>query len=128
MPRRSKQTTTEADHGPVVEWREDLDGQAVHLVRFREDMDATLLLKGLPDDQCPCPHWGDVLKGRLRFRVGDDEEVYEAGDAFYLPPGHIPIGNDPDSEYLQFSPSDQLDEVSETIRRNMEAMQSAPPE
>ena len=24
------------------------------------------LLKGLPNDRCPCPHWGYVLKGRLR--------------------------------------------------------------
>jgi hypothetical protein len=125
VPKMSKQTTEQADYGPVVEWREDLDGQAVNFVRFREDIDATPMLKGLPNDECPCPHWGYVLKGRLRFRVGDHEEVFEAGDAFYLPPGHIPIGNDPDSEYLQFSPSDQLDEVSETSRRNMEAMQSS---
>ena len=46
---------------------------------------------GLPDDPCPCPHWGYVLRGRLTYRFPDREEVFEAGDAFYLPPGHIPM-------------------------------------
>jgi hypothetical protein len=30
----------------------------VDFLTFREDFDATPLLKGLPDDQCQCPHWG----------------------------------------------------------------------
>jgi hypothetical protein len=125
MPKMSKDTAEQQDHGPVVEWSEDFDGYAVNFVHFREDIDATPLLKGLPDDQCQCPHWGYVLQGKLRFRVGDHEETFEAGDAFYLPPGHIPVGNDPDSEYMQFSPSEQLKEVSDTIMRNMQAMEGA---
>ena len=48
-------------------------------------------MKGLPDDRCHCPHWGYVLKGRLTFRFADRDEVFEAGDAFYLPPGHVPL-------------------------------------
>ena len=124
MPKMSKQSVGAQDHGPVVERREDFDGQAVQFVEFRQDIDATPLLKGLPDDQCQCPHWGYVLNGRLRFRVGGREETFEAGDAFYLPPGHVPVGNDPGSEYLQFSPSEPLNEVSEAIMRNMQAMQA----
>jgi hypothetical protein len=58
VPKMSKQTTEQADYGPVVEWREDLDSQAVNFVRFREDIDATPMLKGLTNDECPCPHWG----------------------------------------------------------------------
>jgi hypothetical protein len=49
---------------------------------------------------------------------------FDAGDAFYLPPGHIPIGNAPESEYMQFSPAQELRQVSETIMKNMQAMQS----
>ena len=65
-----------------------------------------------------------MLKGKLTFRFPDHDEVVEAGDAFYLPPGHIPVQNDPGSEYVQFSPTEPLREVSETIMRNMQAMQA----
>lgn len=80
-------------------------------------------MKGLPNDMCHSPHWGYVFKGRLTFRFADHEEVIEAGDAFYLPPGHIPIA-EAGTEYIQFSPSEQLHEVAETMARNMEAMQA----
>ena len=72
-------------------------------VSFRQDVDGTALLKGLPDDRCQCPHWGYVLKGRLTYRFADHDEVFEAGDAFYLPAGHIPLA-DAGSEIVQFSP------------------------
>ena len=59
------------------------------------DLDGTLLMKGLPDDRCSSPHWGYVFKGRLTSDCGNHEEVFEAGDAFCLGPGHIPIGSEP---------------------------------
>ena len=80
-------------------------------------------MKGLPNDMCHSPHWGYMLKGRITFRFADHEELVEAGDAFYLPPGHIPIV-EAGTEYVQFSPSEQLHEVAETMIRNMEAMQA----
>ena len=52
-------------------------------------------------------------------------EVFEAGDAFYLPPGHIGVQNEPGTEYLQFSPSDELRKVSEVMMKNMQEMQGA---
>jgi quercetin dioxygenase-like cupin family protein len=36
-------------------------------------------------------HWGYVLKGELTYRYADREETYEAGDAFFGPPGHAPV-------------------------------------
>jgi hypothetical protein len=30
--------------------------------------------------------------------------VFEVGDAFYTPPGHIPVKNEPGTEILWFSP------------------------
>ena len=60
---------------------------------FGADVDGTPLLVGLPDDRCQCPHWGYVLKGRLTYRFADHDEVFEAGDAFYLPPGHVPLAD-----------------------------------
>src|SRR5215207_3638599 len=48
-------------------------------------------LQGLPDDKCPYPHWGYMLRGRLRMTTNDGEQVYEAGQAFYWGPGHSPV-------------------------------------
>ena len=43
----------------------------MNFVSFREDIDATPLYKGLPDDRCQCPHWGYVLSGAVTFRYAD---------------------------------------------------------
>ena len=122
MPKVSKDDGKSVDHGPVVDCSGELDGYTVNFVSFRQDIDATPLLKGLPDDRCQCPHWGYVVTGRVRYRCGEREEMFEAGDAFYLPPGHSPIGSDPGSEIIQFSPTDQLREVEAVMTRNMQAM------
>jgi hypothetical protein len=39
-----------------------------------------------------------------------DETVY-AGDAFYLPPGPIPVGHAPGSRIVQFSAIEKLQEM-----------------
>jgi hypothetical protein len=101
---------------------EELGDYTVSFLTFREDIDQPLL-KGVADDQCQCPHWGYVTKGRLTYRVAADEEVFEAGDAFYLPPGHTGVSNEPGTEYLQFSPADELLKVSAVIMKNMQQAQ-----
>jgi hypothetical protein len=113
-----------ADYGVVEDRHEDVEGITIQFVTFREDVDAAPLLRGLPDDRCTCPHWGYVFKGKVAFDVGDRVEVYEAGDAFYLSHGHIPRA-EPGTEYLQFSPADELHAVSAHMQKNMAAMQGA---
>ena len=97
MPKVSKESAAQVeDHGAGGgSARGPRTATRSNFVSFRQDVDGTPLLKGLPDDRCPCPHWGYVLKGRLTYRFADREEVFEAGDAFYLPPGHVPIGRAP---------------------------------
>jgi glyoxylate utilization-related uncharacterized protein len=114
------------DYGPVTDRSEDLDGYTVNFVTFHEDIDATPLMKGLPDDRCQCPHWGYVISGQLHFRFADREETFEAGDAFYLPPGHVPFKHQPGTEIVQFSPAEELRRTEAAIQRNMQAMQRAP--
>jgi len=105
VPKVSKETASQGgDYGIVVDRAGQLDGYAVNFVTFREDVDHTPLLRGLPDDRCQCPHWGYVLEGKVTFRYADREEFFEAGDAFYAPPGHVPVHTEPGTEYLQFSP------------------------
>lgn len=123
MPKVSKNSAHMAEHGPVTDRHGKLDGYTINFVSFSANVDATPMLKGLPGDRCPCPHWGYVLKGKLTYRFADHEEVFEAGDAFYLPPGHIPLA-DAGSEYVQFSPTDQLDSVASAMAKNMEKMKA----
>lgn len=123
MPKVSKESAAQVDqHGPVEDRHEDVDGYTVNFVSFGQDIDATPLMKGLPDDSCSCPHWGYVIKGRLTYRFADHEEVFEAGDAFYLPPGHIPSA-EAGSELVQFSPAEELKAVEAAMMKNMQAMQ-----
>ena len=124
MPKVSRESAQVADHGMVEDRHGEIDGYTVNFVTFRQDVDATPLLKGLPDDKCSCPHWGYVLKGRLTYRFADREEVFEAGDAFYLPPGHVPVA-EAGSELVQFSPAAELRAVDAVMLENVQAMQGA---
>ncbi len=123
MPKVSKKTATKGgDHGPVSEWFEDYAGQTVSWVQFKQNIDATPLLKGCRDDRCQCPHWGYVLKGKFTMRYADREEVYETGDAFYTPPGHVPVAHEPGTELLMISPTPELRETEAVLKKNLDAM------
>jgi hypothetical protein len=82
------------------------------------------LFKGLPDDRCQCPHWGYVLKGRMRIRYPDHEEIIEAGDAYYMVPGHLPFIEE-DTEVVEFSPMGEYQKTMEVASRNMAGMQES---
>ena len=124
MPGVSRDRIAEIDDYGVVEDRhEDVEGTTIQFVTFREDVDAAPLMRGLPGDRCNCPHWGYVFKGKLTFDLGDREEVFEAGEAFHLTHGHIPRA-EPGTEYLQFSPAEELHAVSRQMQTNLAAMQS----
>src|SRR5262245_60526353 len=100
MPKVSRETVAEVmDAGVVVDRHSDLDGYTFSFLTFNVETDGTELLRGLPDDQCQCPHWGYVFKGRVGFRSAGQEEWYEPGDAFYIAPGHVPLSS-ADSEVL----------------------------
>lgn len=123
MPKVSKETAPNVqDFGVAEDRNEVLDGYTVNFVTIRQDSDLAPMFKGLPDDRCSCPHWGFVFKGKLTFTSGDREEVFEAGDAFYVAPGHTPKAA-AGSEFVQFSPTDKLEPVMAVMRKNMEAMQ-----
>ena len=104
MPKVSKDSATGGgEFGPVVDRSDELEGYTVNFTSFHEDVDATPLMKGLPDDRCQCPHWGYVVEGKVTFRYADREEVFSAGDAFYTPPGHVPVKHEPGTELVLFS-------------------------
>jgi hypothetical protein len=88
----------------------------VAFVRLREGTDLTPALVGLPGDLCPCPHWGYMLKGKVKMKTRDGDEMYEAGQAFYWSPGHAPVALE-DSEYVDFSPTDEFADVIRHVAR-----------
>jgi mannose-6-phosphate isomerase-like protein (cupin superfamily) len=55
---------------------------------------------------CQCSHYGNVLRGRMRVRYADREEAVEAGDAYYLVPGHAPM-MEAGTEIVEFSPKEE---------------------
>ena|SRR5438067_764506 len=124
MPKVSKETATGGgEFGPVTDRTEELEGYTVGFTEFHDDIDGTPLVKGLPDDRCQCPHWGYVFKGRLVFEYPDRKEEYEAGDAFYAPPGHVPALHGAGTEIVMFSPAEELKKTEEVMMKNMQAMQ-----
>ena len=86
--------------------------------------DARPLFKGLPDDRCPAPHWGYVIKGQIRIIYADREEVLRAGDLYYLPPGHTAVVEE-DFESVEFSNPVAHEQVLDVIKRNAAIAQTA---
>ena len=127
MAKVSRESATQGgEYGPVTDHSDQIEGYTVNFTSFQEDVDATPLMKGLPDDRCQCPHWGYVINGRMTFRYADGEEVFDAGDAFYAPPGHVPVKHAPGTDVVFFSPAEELKKTEAVMEQNMRAMQALP--
>ena len=125
MPKASKETASKVEDMGAMEGRyEELGGYTVAFETFREDADATPLFRGLPDGRCQSAHWGYVVNGKVTFRYADREEVYEGGDAYYAPPGHVPVVA-AGTEVIEFSPTEEYRRTLEVLGKNMAAMQNA---
>ena len=126
MPKVSRESAAHKEtHGPVEDRYEDVDGgYTITFVSFGVDVDGAPLLKGLPHDMCDCPHWGYVLKGTVGFRSPAGDETYNAGDAFYIGPGHTPFSN-AGSEMLMFHPTAQLRATEAVMIKNFDEMMKA---
>ena len=119
MGKASKETTPTTMDLEIAEDRScQLDDFTVNFVTIRQDHDLAPMLAVLPGGMCQCPHWGVITKGRMTVRYGDREEVFEAGDAFYMTPGHTPAA-EAGTEFIQFSPTDLLAATEAAIAKGM---------
>lgn len=126
MAKASRATAGRTATGPGYEGRfDELDAYTVAFERFSEGGDLAPMFRGLPDDRCQCAHWGIVVKGRLTFSYADGEDVVEAGEAYYAPPGHTPAA-DPGTETIEFSPTEALRETMAVVMRNAASVGSSP--
>ena len=122
MPKASKATASDSMQVEGYEGHyENFDGgYTVAFETYTEDTDAAEMFRGLPDDRCQCPHWGYVMKGKVAFKTANGEETFEAGDAYYVGPGHTPVLY-AGTEVVEFSPTKELQQTVEVVAENMEA-------
>src|SRR5262245_38757156 len=121
MPRATKSEAPVVMENEILTSRQvELDRYTVAFDEFHVDADGTPVFRGLPDDRCQCPHWGVVVSGALTFRYADTEETFQAGDAYYGRPGHVPVVV-AGTEVVEFSPTDELAKTLAVIGANMSA-------
>jgi hypothetical protein len=117
MPRARKDTAPITVDTPWFQARTvELGDFTVAFETRLEEKDAAPFFKGLPDDRCPCPHWGLVVSGRFTCRYRDHDETFEAGDVYYAAPGHLPGGTA--WELITFSPTVELEKVNAVLAKN----------
>jgi hypothetical protein len=84
-------------------------------------VDTTPVFQGLEGDQCQCPHWGFVLRGRITTTDAQgSQETVSADDLFYWPPGHN-VRVDADADIIMFSPQHEHDVVIDHMREMTKA-------
>lgn len=105
--------------GYVEEDNQEVGDWTVTLAKILADADLAPFFKGGVDDLCQASHMGYVLKGKFGIRTADgDEQVYEAGEAFLLEPGHTPI-NYAGSEYVAFTPTAEAEQQAVVMMPNL---------
>jgi hypothetical protein len=124
MPATAPDSVERIDFGPIDVGSVELGGYTTDFLHIKGSIDMRLMLRGLPGDRCPCPHWGIVTEGGMTVRYDDHDEVISAGDVFYMVPGHVPEYL-PGTRLIQFSPTAEMQVVTETIMRNQQQLQGS---
>ena len=101
--------------------------------RLDEPLDCThsYTFGGLPGGVCPCPHYGYLFEGRIRaVYPGSDwpDEVIEAGEAYFIPSGHVLIYEEAKTRCFELNPSHALGMCMDAMQRAVLATQAKQPE
>jgi len=116
----SKHTTDTVNEFPAaIDRFSERDGYTISFVDIKETHSLGPMLASLPGGHCKCPHWGYVFRGRLIVHYDDHDDVIEEGQAFYMPPGHVPDA-DAGTEFVMFSPTDELRATEEAVKAGMQ--------
>jgi hypothetical protein len=97
------------------------DGYVLGFESFDQAVDFTPMYRGLRDDLCQSHHWGYVIKGRMIFHRPEGDLTAEAGEAYYVGPGHTGEIGLAGTEVIEFSPSHEYDETMAVVGKNLEA-------
>jgi hypothetical protein len=121
MPKASRESASEHEtvEGYDGHFEHFDGGWTVAFETYSQDADLAPLFKGLPNDQCQCEHMGYVIRGKVGYRTDAGEELFEAGDAYYVGPGHTPILY-AGTEVIEFSPTEEHNRAMEVVAKNLE--------
>jgi hypothetical protein len=121
-------TTLNKDSAPQVESMPGFEGRYVRddgyvfgFESFEQAVDFTPMYRGLRDDLCQSHHWGYVISGRMIFHRPEDDLTAEAGEAYYVGPGHTGEIGLAGTEVIEFSPAQEYDETMAVVGKNLEA-------
>lgn len=93
---------------------------AAEFGRADQALDPTPLFRGLSDDMCQCRHQGYVVSGQLTFKTKGGSFDVAPGEAFDVPPGHVPLFS-AGCEWVQFTATADQRKTDEAILRNTAA-------
>jgi hypothetical protein len=125
MPSAQRLTTPVAVDAPEIQGRyAELGDYTVGFESYQHDIDPARYFVGLPDDRCPCDHWGVITAGQITFRWADHQETFVEGDAYYAAPGHLPLVA-AGTSLIEFTRTADLDRTMAVIEANM-AEEAAP--
>lgn len=121
MPNVSRETADESISmfGLDVRLTNFDGGHTVCFESHSSDQDLGPLFEGLPNDACQFERLGYVVAGTVEFRIGDRTETHVAGEAYYVPPGHVPIHHD-GAQIVEFSRTELLGETIGVVMANVE--------
>jgi hypothetical protein len=118
----SKQNAPQVESMPGFEGRyTEEDGFIFGFESFEHAGDFTPMYRGLPDDRCQAHHWGHVIKGRMIMHRPEGDIVAEAGEAYYVGPGHTGEVGLPGTEVIEFSPAAEYEQTMAVLAKNLEA-------
>ena len=98
----------------------DWGGITVAFEKAHAGQDVSAMLADLPDGRCQAPHWGFLFSGRIVVDYGDKQETIVGGQAYYIAPGHS-LTFEEDSEALEFTPTDALEQTLAAARARASA-------
>ena len=91
------------------------DGYILGFESFDQAGDFTPMYRGLPDDRCQSHHLGYVI------HRPEGDIIAEAGEAYYVGPGHTGEVGLPGTQVIEFSPADEYDQTMAVVAKNLEA-------
>ena len=94
-------------------------GMTIAINEMPAGTDLSPLLEGLKNNSCQVPPWGYIIKGSMRLKYDDGKEVVlNAGDVFYMPPGHKGSVVE-DLKLLDFSPEKEMKALISHIEKKI---------
>lgn len=107
----------EVSQGELETRYTQMGDMAIRHARLPAGTDMTPVLKGLPGDRCPSPHWGIVLEGSIQMQHADGtDETVRAGEVYHWPAGHT-ASTEEGVVFIEVGPSVEMTEFSEHAKR-----------